>query len=271
MTVIRLVLVINTTCCYQHTRSTSVCQHVPRRYHDISKLLTCCDEATSRSRAYAIICHLQPSIGGAHTCLRDVGPHALPHHPSNSLSRLLRSVHRVHVPRLLTSSKIKENHQQLYKLQSVFLQAPTRSETLSHQLCCNTNTNITPSPTIPQHRPHNVNNISIRSRICNSRIPRQRLQIFWQIAASKHSSRRRKKSPFPLIRAQSCNTINILTPLPQTRYETAITSVDTSKAQPGSPRRNSTTKPPSSSARYKTRRWSSSTARYRNNGDLVPH
>lgn len=56
---------------------------MPRRYHDISKPLTCC--VKPHWSLEHILWHVTCScpLGGEHTCLRDVAPHAYPTTPPN--------------------------------------------------------------------------------------------------------------------------------------------------------------------------------------------
>lgn len=138
------------TNCFQnipfHFSTRNILLHVPRRYHDISKILTCCVEPHQDLEHMLWYVTCNRPLGGAHTCLRDVAPHALPHHPSKPLSLILHSVIQVHVPHLL--NYVKENRSRLYKLRSVFPQASTRSETLpAAQFCCDPRTHFPHSPT----------------------------------------------------------------------------------------------------------------------------
>jgi hypothetical protein len=104
-------------------------------------------------------------LGGACTCLRDVAPHALPHHPSKLLSLILHPITRVHVPYPL--DYLKENRSRPYKLQTAFLQVLTRSKTAPLQFLRGPRTYLLHSLNTSYYGPHDVDYIPLGSRVHN--------------------------------------------------------------------------------------------------------
>lgn len=189
----------------------------------------------------------------------------VPHYPSKLLSLILRIVTRVHVPHLLDTSKTLAHDTKNFNLYSLRI---LRAAKPAHQISATTH----PYPffirPLPHHTTRTMSTISLSDL---EFITRESLASDFKSSGSAlppNTAVVDVRKPFL---QQTCLRNHNTNNFSQSRYETAITLVATSKAQPGFLPRNSTTKLLSSSAHYKTRKSSYSTARYRSNGDLVPH
>lgn len=158
----------------------------------------------------------------------------VPHHPSNSLSRILRSATRVHVPPLTIVRSFTTST--LHSLK--FLRA-ARS---CHQ-----------HPAAIQARAFLLRRLPHTSARTMSTISLSDLEFVTRESLASDFKSSGKSLPENTavidVRKHSYTNLSLiytrLTMRPRSRYETAITSAVTSKAQPGSLRRNSITKLPS--------------------------
>lgn len=158
----------------------------------------------------------------------------VPHHPSNSLSRILRSATRVHVPPLTIDRSFTTS-----TLHSLKFPRAARS---CHQ-----------HPAAIQARAFLLRQLPHTSARTMSTISLSDLEFVTResLASDFKSSGKSLPENTAIIDVRNPSFTNLsliytkLTMCPQSRYETATTLVVTSKAQHGSPHRNWITKLPS--------------------------